>query len=176
MKKTYLLLALMLPSLSFGQKPDDSSTESRLNHIAESYVRLALAIGQYDGDFVDAYYGPDSLKPTTVKQSSFPKDIFLKRTSNLQEQLTVFINDGKDPLLTQRAKWMSSQLTAFSRRIRMFAGESASFELQAKELFGVTPPVLNEAYFASQIKQLDSLLPGEGANGSNDFVVSIHWF
>ena len=53
---------------------------------------------------------------------------------------------------------------------------SASFELQAKELFGVTPPVLNEAYFASQIKQLDSLLPGEGANGSNDFVVSIHWF
>ena len=29
-----------------------------LRSIAERYVRLVLAVGQHDGDYVDAYYGP----------------------------------------------------------------------------------------------------------------------
>ena len=29
-----------------------------LNSIAEQYVKLVLAVGQYDADYVDAYYGP----------------------------------------------------------------------------------------------------------------------
>ena len=30
--------------------------------LAERYVRLALAAGQHDPDFVDAYYGPPELE------------------------------------------------------------------------------------------------------------------
>ena len=29
-----------------------------LRAIAERYVRLVLAVGQHDADYVDAYYGP----------------------------------------------------------------------------------------------------------------------
>ena len=29
-----------------------------LNNIAEPYVKLVLAVGQHDADYVDAYYGP----------------------------------------------------------------------------------------------------------------------
>jgi len=29
-----------------------------LNDIAEPYVKLVLAVGQHDADYVDAYYGP----------------------------------------------------------------------------------------------------------------------
>ncbi len=31
--------------------------------LAERYVRLVLAVGQHDPDFVDAYYGPPEWKP-----------------------------------------------------------------------------------------------------------------
>ena len=30
-----------------------------MNGIAEKYVRLVLALGQHDTDYVDAYYGPE---------------------------------------------------------------------------------------------------------------------
>ena len=29
-----------------------------MNQLAERYVRLVLAMGQHDADYVDAYYGP----------------------------------------------------------------------------------------------------------------------
>ena len=159
----YFLLLLLLPVSSFGQKAKENASAIRLNKIANDYVRLGLAIGQYDGDFVDAYYGPDSLKPTTPKQFSFPKDSFLKDVNNLQIQLTAFIRTNKDVSLKNRARWISSQLTAFSGRIKMFAGEQSSFDQQAKELFGVEPPTFDEGYFRSLVKQLQSILPGEGA-------------
>src|SRR3982751_122946 len=46
--------------------------------LAEKYVRLGLTIGLYDPDFVDAYYGPDSLKPVLPKQMVIPKDSLLR--------------------------------------------------------------------------------------------------
>lgn len=33
-----------------------------LTAVAESYVKVALAVGQHDADFVDAYYGPAEWK------------------------------------------------------------------------------------------------------------------
>ena len=30
----------------------------RMDQLAEQYVRLVLAVGQHDADYVDAYYGP----------------------------------------------------------------------------------------------------------------------
>jgi len=58
-----------------------------LDKIAASYVTLGLSIGEYDPDFVDAYYGPDSLKPTSPKQDSFPKKFFLASIDSLISQL-----------------------------------------------------------------------------------------
>ena len=34
-----------------------------MSPLAERYVRLVLAVGQHDADFVDAYYGPPEWKP-----------------------------------------------------------------------------------------------------------------
>ena len=158
----YFLLLLLLPVSSFGQRAKENASAFRLNKIAKDYVRLGLAIGQYDGDFVDAYYGPDSLKPTTAKQSFFPKDSFLKAVNNLQIQLTAFIRTNKDVSLKNRARWISTQLTAFSGRMKMFAGEQSSFDQQAKELFGVEPPTFDEGHFRSLVKQLQSILPEIG--------------
>src|SRR6476620_8157600 len=37
-------------------RPTEGSTT--MNDIATSYVKLVLAVGQHDSDYVDAYYGP----------------------------------------------------------------------------------------------------------------------
>jgi predicted transcriptional regulator len=130
-----------------------------LNAIATDYVRLGLNIGMYDSDFVDAYYGPDSLKPLSKKLDSFPKAGFLQQTEALQARLKPFIANNDS--LTNRAKWISKQLLAFSRRIKIFSGERSSFDEESAELFGVVAPSYPESYFKDLVAKLDSSLPGK---------------
>ena len=156
---------LLLPVCLYSQKKAPHTPHAsldKINKIAENYVRLGLAIGEYDSDFVDAYYGPDSLKPVTVKQEVFPKDSFLTRANKLMMQLRLFFDD-QDVTASNRAKWLFNQLTAFTRRIKWFAGEKSTFDTEAKELFDASPPHYDEKHFKGLLKDLDNLLPGTGA-------------
>jgi hypothetical protein len=158
-----VLLSILVLIVSCTTKEKTSSTN--FNAIGEKYVRLALRIGQYDSDFVDAYYGPDSLKPQGTIDTSvaFPKDSLLKAVNNLSAEVKQVLDDkNSSDSLKQRATWMSRQLTAFSRRIKIFGGEKSSFDQEALELFGVTPPKNSEEHFKQLLAQLDSVLPGTG--------------
>jgi len=145
-----------------GFNPNDDAT--RLNQIAEKYVTLGLTIGQYDKDFVESYYGPESLKPTQPKLGSFPKEDLLSQVAILQAELSVIKTDATGDNL-RRAKWISAQLLAYSRRIKIFSGEYSSFDVESQELFGITAPVYSEAYFKNVVAHLDSVLPGKGDFG-----------
>ena len=156
-----IFAALLL--LSITACKTESKPKNDFNRLAENYVRLGLTIGQYDGDFVDAYYGPDSLKPTVAKSASFPKDSLLKAVNALQQQCQPFLDSsGTNYTLRLRAKWMSRQLTAFAERIRIFSGSFSSFNEESKQLFSVEPPAYSEDHFKSLVSQLDSILPGKG--------------
>jgi hypothetical protein len=50
------LAALALAGLVVWWSAADE--ELSMNTLAERYVRLVLAVGQHDADYVDAYYGP----------------------------------------------------------------------------------------------------------------------
>jgi len=159
MRAIFLMICL-LPVVANTQTKKPAVTNDRLNHLAEAYVHLGLTIGLYDPDFVDAYYGPDNLKPVTVKQTVLPKDSLLKVADQLINQLRPFFAANND--VSKRAKWISSQLVAAKRRIKVFSGEQGSFDQEAKELFGVQPPTFTENYFRTLVNQLDQLLPGKG--------------
>jgi hypothetical protein len=132
--------------------------------VAEAYTRLGLCIGQYDSSFVDAYYGPDSLRPKTQKQPSFPKDSLLAEVQKLKSALMPFISDTiRGEQLNKRARWMERQLTAFSRRIQIYSGSLVSFDEESMELFGVSAPVYSESHYQALVATLDSLLPGNGS-------------
>lgn len=134
---------------------------SSLNRIAENYVRLGLDIGRYDQRFVDAYYGPDSLKPTGAIAAVFPKDSFLTAVTALHNQLKAFDNSSNDTL-AKRSAWIQSQLKAFESRLKLLGGDSASFDDECKQMYGVTVPVHDSLHFQNIIRQLDKLLPGKG--------------
>jgi hypothetical protein len=158
-----LFCTIFLSLASCGDKEKNSTKEAgQLNALAQQYVRLGLAIGQYDKDFVDAYYGPDSLKPTTPASTAFPKDTFLSEISSLATTLNSLHLHSNDTLAS-RARWMSAQLKAFERRVKLFGGDSTSFEVECKELYGVTPPIYDSTHFKKIVQTLNDILPGKGA-------------
>ncbi|KIC94865.1 hypothetical protein [Flavihumibacter solisilvae] len=160
MNKFFILASIFLLS-ACGQSKTDSKPNTKLDDLAHQYVKLGLTIGQYDTDFVDAYYGPDSLKPTSTPKGEFPKDSLLTAVSNLVNELNT-IDSTTGDTLAMRIGWIKSQLRAFDRRIRIFAGEQTSFDQETQDLFGVTVPKKSEAHFKELVSKLDSMLPGKG--------------
>ncbi len=144
-------------------QPEKLKESLNINELASEYVKLGLEIGKYDPDFVDAYYGPDSLKPTTAKLSVFPKDSLLAAVDKLisdLHQLELIVSDNN---VARRASWISKQLIAFNRRIKIFSGETSTFDEESKDLFGVVAPIYDENHFKNLVAELDSILPGKGS-------------
>ena len=155
--KHLFFLCFIAAFLSCSQTQSNKS--SSIDTIAQNYVRLGLFIGQYDTDFVDAYYGPDSLKPKN-KPLNFPKDSVLKSITQMRSDLEKISADGDSNAL--RAKWMSGQLTAFSRRVKIYTGEFGTFDEESRDLFGTNAPFWPHTYYQMLIDSLDHLLPGTG--------------
>ena len=155
-----ILISTLLISCSLSDK--NSGNNPDIDKLATDYVRLGLTIGMYDSDFVDAYYGPDSLKPLTSKSDTFPKQQLLQKAAVLKEQLSALAAKSPDDTLGARASWLVSQLTAFERRIRIFSNEQVPFDLESKDLFDATAPVYTEQHFRDLISRLENLLPGKG--------------
>lgn len=177
MLKYLLSISLLLSMLACKQTKVVKNESTELNVLAEKYVRLGLEIGVYDGNFVDAYYGPDSLKPTTTKLDSFPKEKLLASVAELKNEFDKIGSETQNDTIRNRAAWIGKQLTAFGRRIKIFSGERKSFDEESKELFDVVPPTYDEPFFQKKIARLDSILPGKGNVAerfqqlSNQFVI-----
>ncbi len=154
------IVSLLLITLFFSSKAIVDEKATAFNSIAEQYVKLGLTIGQYDSDFVDAYFGPDSLQPANEVSNKIPTDSLLQAVSRLQVQVSRYFN-SEDPSLTIRAKWLNKQLIAFGRRIKIASGEFASFDTESKELFGAVAPIYSTAHFDSVIRAIENLLPGK---------------
>ena len=177
MPKIYsVLLPFILLFLLSCAKKEQKTEAQQLNYLAENYFRLCLTIGLYDADFVDAYYGPDSLKPAISKSDIFPKDSLLNLVTELRSSLKNSIEKLNDSSKV-RARWMSQQLLAFDRRIRIYSGEFKTFDEESKELFGISAPVYPEEHYKLLLDTLNQLLPGKGTvqdrfqNLANRFII-----
>ena len=62
-------IALTLAICACAQSDSARSDSSPMNQVAESYVKLALAVGKHDGDYVDAYYGPANVVQAAIGAS-----------------------------------------------------------------------------------------------------------
>lgn len=163
LKKYFTALTIAILATACGKREKTVASDNQLDSIAIDYVKLGLAIGQYDGDFVDAYYGPDSLRPAKTDTSQFPKEAFLQKAAALKHALAAVVSNPKNDTLVPRAEWLTAQLTAFERRIHLFSGTFVPLDAESRELFDAVAPVYDEKHFQSLITRLDRLLPGQGA-------------
>jgi hypothetical protein len=141
---------------SGGTRADGSA----MNSIAEQYVKLVLALGQHDADYVDAYYGPPEWK-TAAASDKADLDAIASRASALVAAL------GKQPqpadeIARLRLHYLQGQLSALRARVRMLKGERLSFDEESRALYDAIAPTLSESHFQQILASLETRFPGSG--------------
>jgi len=149
-----LSLALLAVSTAGGATPASATS---VNEIAEGYVKLVLAMGLHDPDYVDAYYGPQEWKKPEKK----PLDTIAREATRLREQLAK-ISEPADELERLRRSYLTKQLSALEARVRILNGEHLKFDEESQALYDAVAPAFPEAHFQEILARLEPKLPGEG--------------
>jgi hypothetical protein len=131
-----------------------------MNEIAEGYVKLVLALGQHDTDYVDAYYGPPEWRKE-VETAKVPLDELASRTRTLQDAVAA-VPATRVEVDDLRIQYLSRQLSAVAARIRMLKGERLSFDEESRALYDAVAPTLPESHFQNILDTLDKQFPGGG--------------
>ena len=136
--------------------------DNTMNTLAERYVRLVLAVGQHDADYVDAYYGPPEWRKEAEAQK-LPLTEIASRASALAREIAA----AKPPVtadeMTQlRHQYLARQLEAVRARVSMLTGTRLRFDEESKALYDAVAPMHTEADFAEVLKQLEAKLTGPG--------------
>jgi hypothetical protein len=135
---------------------------TNLNMIAEPYVKLVLAVGQHDADYVDAYYGPANWQ-TEVKAEKKSLEAILKAAVQLQTTLGELRCKRAEEILQLRHQYLKKQLSSLIARVEVLAGKKLSFDEEAKAYYDVEPPVFTEEHFRNLVGELETILPGKGS-------------
>jgi len=175
--KLILTLAIVFILVSCSEKKESviqSDLELKMNNIAEDYVKLVLNIGQYDADFVDAYYGPEDWRSGLKTDLTFDSTAYKELSTQTDELLNELESLGEykaDELETLRFRYLYKQLLACKTKIFMLNGVLLPFDEETKALYDASAPVHNDEFFQSAIAELDKILPGKGdvAKRLNDF-------
>jgi hypothetical protein len=175
LRRVRLLLALSALALSCRPAGTPALPDS-LTPIAESYVRLALATGGHDPDYVDAFYGPAQWRTAADSARMSLAEIRAGAAGLLDSLRTVPVSDTTE-LVRLRRSYLTWQLESLAARLDMLEGTRLSFDEESRALYGVASPRGDEEHYQTVLGRLDSLLPGDGTVSSRytawrqDFIV-----
>lgn len=130
--------------------------------IAEKYVILVHQIGKYDPDYVDSYFGPDSLEQIAKNNTSSLRTLKLKVLALSSELDTLKSNLKLDLVQELRYKFLKRMFEAMNYKINMLLGFEGNFDQECEALYGATSPVYPLEYYQEIIDKLNDLLPGTG--------------
>ena len=135
-----------------------------MNAIAERYVRLVLAVGAHDADYVDAYYGPPAWKNETTKR---PLAELRAEADSLRAALQALPASADPPnpdreLLALRHRYLDRQLEAVAAKIDLLGGRKMSFDEESRALYDAVAPTYPEEHFTALTAELERVLPGDG--------------
>jgi hypothetical protein len=131
-----------------------------MNPIAESYVKLVLALGQHDPDYVDAYYGPPEWK-AEADDEKLALPVIRRRAQGLIDQLRPLQIDEEMPRL--RRQYLLKQLQSLVARAELLDGKRMRFDEESAALYDAVAPTYPESRFQKILDELSPLLPGEGS-------------
>ncbi|WP_184155273.1 hypothetical protein [Sphingobium lignivorans] len=150
------------PQHSAAQAQDESSKASlALAELARTFLSLALEVGTHEAEYVDAYYGPASLKAAADSAPRSRKDL-----QKAAEAAVVRI-DALSPALRApqdqaRARALRGFYRAAATRLAMIGGARFPFLDEAEGLFGIRPDLKPLSHYDDLLARLETLLPGPG--------------
>lgn len=148
------------PNGPLGRSADNGAP---MNAIAESYVRLVLALGRHDPDYVDAYYGPPEWKADAEKTKRPLEDIRADAGA-LLDRLGRELEPA-DEMLRLRRRYLTKQISALRTKAEMLGGRHLSFDEESRALYDAVAPTNTEEHFRAVRDGLAKLLPGTGSLG-----------
>jgi hypothetical protein len=131
-----------------------------MDRAAESYVKLVLAVGQHDPDYVDAFYGPPEWR-TEAETAKRPLAGLRAEAERLVADVQAMPASG-DEMERLRHQYLTRQLQSMVARLDMLSGKKLSFDEESQALYDSTAPTYGADHFQGILDQLERLVPGEG--------------
>jgi hypothetical protein len=129
-----------------------------MDAIAQTYVRLTLAVGEHDPYYVDAYYGPAEWRAEVAARKATLPHI---RAEAMAARGALTDADLASP----RGRYLAKQLEAMVARIDLLSGVSFTFDQESAALYDVVDPGRPESHYEAALAELAARLPGEGTLG-----------
>lgn len=136
---------------------------SPMNAIAERYVKLVLAVGQHDADYVDSFFGPSEWKAEAEKQKLPLTDIDAAAARLIADIPALTDGDRRDELVALRREYLRRQLEALRARVKMLQGGTLTFDEESQALYDAVAPTHPDSYFEAILSDIEKALPGPGA-------------
>src|SRR5262245_66107412 len=146
---------VVVPLLALSLCATAQQGGATMDDLAEQYVKLVLAVGVHDADYVDAYYGPPEWR--TAAEAA-RRDLAELRSDALALESALagrMPPRDADELVRLRHAYLSRQTAAMVARIEMLRGDTYLFDVESKALYDAVAPVHTEEEFQTVLRQLD---------------------
>ena len=115
----------------------------------ERYLELCLRLGRHVDGLVDAYYGPAEIRERVDAEE-------------LRDPAAL-VQDAGSLLAQADDDWLGAQLLGLETVARKLTGEEIPYEDEVERCYGVRPEWVSEESFENAHRELDEILPGDGA-------------
>jgi hypothetical protein len=156
------LLGVLTMAVAAQQGGAPGGNPDPMARISREYVRLVLAMGQHDKDYVDAYYGPEDIRKE-AESAKLTLETIGRSVGQLSEWIKGVPASGNDDLSPLRHQYLEKQLSAMSARVRMLNGQRLSFDEESKALYDAVAPTYADAHFQEVLDRLEKRFPGSGS-------------
>jgi hypothetical protein len=133
-----------------------------MNAVAEQYVKLVLAVGQHDADYVDSFFGPAEWKADAERRKLALQEIDAEAARLIGQIPNLSGADQRDPLVVLRHDYLRRQLEALRARVRMLRGAKLTFDEESQALYDAVSPTHPDSYYQAALDEIGRLLPGSG--------------
>ena len=158
MKRVCLVTACLTAMAMVHAAEGDS-----MNPLAERYVKLVLALGQHDADYVDAYYGPPEWRKAAETGKRPLAEIDKEATALQQSLASAAPAPRAEEILRLRHTYLTKQVGALRTRVGMLSGRKLTFDEESKALYDAVAPTNDPATFERTVNELGKRLPGSGS-------------
>lgn len=153
MRSLHLLLTGSVLAVA-GCGGQGASTDP-LDRVADEYVRLVLAVGRHDVNYVDAYYGPKAWKDEAAKGDPRP-------VAELRDAARALLARVESSPPSARREFLSKELIAVEGFTRKLSGETLGLAEEARVLFDIEVQRRSVEELEAVRSRLEAVLPGQG--------------
>jgi len=153
------VLSLILAACGPGEEIHQQHAEA-MDSIAARYVRLALAVGEHDAAYVDAYFGPQEWRKE-VEEAELELAEIAEQAGALLAQVKELHAYRRDDSESMRRVGMEKRLRALMARTYLLQGDHMSFDERTRLIYDAVAPTNDNEHFKAILAEINELIPGE---------------